>query len=184
MKVGQISNHIVDEAEEILCGKYVDWNMIDATIKPVDENSFIFDTYLFTHSVYGPERKSYLFDLTFNILESVLDEMNEYELEDILQVRVNLMTKHVESRGKCTCPHIDVIDGTETKILIYYVNDSDGPTVICTPEADYQIQPKKGKFVLFDNEKHSASFPTKHDLRIVINYHLVLRKRGSVNPEN
>lgn len=181
MKVGKINNKLVDDAELIFCGKNIEWYLIEKSTPNISMRSDIFDSYSFTHMVFSKENNSRFFELTFLLLETILDEIGEYELEDITQVRLNLMTKHVESGNKHTYPHSD---DTKDMVLLYYVNDSDGPTHIFTEGTIHKIKPEKGKFVLFNNETHAASFPMEHDIRVVINYNIKLRKRGTVNPEN
>jgi len=49
---------------------------------------------------------------------------------------------------------------------VYYVNDSDGPTMI---EGNL-IEPKANRLVMFDGHKpHTGASPTKHKTRIIIN---------------
>jgi hypothetical protein len=181
MKTGKITHHLVDDAEFIFCGKNIEWNLIEKTTPNKDTRDDIFDTCSFTHMVYNSENQSRFFELTFLLLEAILGEINEYELEDITQIRINLMTKHVESQNKHTYPHQD---DTTDMVLLYYVNDSDGDTHIFTDGVVHMIKPERGKFVLFNNQFHAASFPTEHDTRVVINYNIKLRKRGAINPEN
>jgi hypothetical protein len=181
MKIGYISNNFVENVEFIFCGKEIDWYLIEKTTKNIDKQDSIFESPSFTHIIYSKstENKSRFFELTFLLLETILDEIGEYELEDIIQIRANLMTKHVESNGKHTYPHQD--DG-DVKVLLYYVHDSDGPTHIFIDDTINKILPKKGKFILFDNELHAAAFPVDNNLRVILNYNLKLRKRGSINP--
>jgi len=50
--------------------------------------------------------------------------------------------------------------------LIYYVNDSDGDTII----GDYKNTPKAGEMIYFDSDIfHRPSLPTKNE-RIIINF--------------
>ena len=75
-------------------------------------------------------------------------------------------------------PHVDL--ATPHKTLIYYVNDSDGDTLIFKEryygKADYSaktiektITPKANRAVIFDGLKyHTGSVPTKNN-RIIIN---------------
>lgn len=175
MKVGYISNQLVNDAETIFCGKEIEWYFIEKTTKNEDGHTCIFEAPSFTHMIYTPQKESRFLELTFLILESVLDEIGEYILDDITQIRVNLMTRQVESKGKHTYPHKDP---TDDMVLIYYVNDSDGPTHIFTEGIIHKIEPKKGKFVLFENDFHAAAFPVEHDTRVIINYNIKLKKRS------
>jgi hypothetical protein len=84
-------------------------------------------------------------------------------------------------------PHVDgmeMIDGKPSSMgkitLLYYVNDSDGDTVLYDKYylgekiglvKKYQtISPKKGRAVLFDsNQLHAASCPSVGPYRMVMN---------------
>jgi len=84
-------------------------------------------------------------------------------------------------------PHVDVMDMLDGdtnclgyKTLIYYVNDSDGDTILYNEHftgepvglvtKQQQISPKQGRAVIFDsNQIHSGSCPSVNDTRLVIN---------------
>ena len=84
-------------------------------------------------------------------------------------------------------PHVDTMelieDGVDClgyKTLLYYVNDSDGDTILYNEyftgepvgllTEQQRVSPKKGRAVIFDsNQLHSGSCPSVNDTRIVIN---------------
>jgi len=77
-------------------------------------------------------------------------------------------------------PHIDLVD-IKHKVLLYYVNDSDGDTIIYEDKSAEtvvdRISPKQGRILFFDgNCYHSSSSPTVNNKRIVINIDLVNKK--------
>lgn len=82
---------------------------------------------------------------------------------------------------KRSTPHVDNIK--PHLALIYYVNDSDGDTIIYHQKykenfrrltVKKKIQPKAGKFVLFDGlHFHSATAPSKASHRCVVNINLL-----------
>ena len=78
-------------------------------------------------------------------------------------------------------PHCDMNKGGFT--AIYYVNDSDGDTLIFNEKTmdpflngeelsiKKRIKNKKGRFVMFNQDYlHTGMFPIKSDYRIVINF--------------
>jgi len=86
-------------------------------------------------------------------------------------------------------PHIDFRDSPQHKIIIYYVNDIDGDTVLfknrthdTTPEKALNneltkmisISPKKGRCVIFDGDRYHATGRPKNDFRCVLNYNIEL----------
>jgi hypothetical protein len=180
MHTGQISHpYLVDDAETIFCGKEVDWFQMDKSTLGLVKDHEAFEAPFFTHMLYTDGKESRYLTLSMLILELILDDIREYTLEDLTQVRVNLMTKHVEAEGRYTQPHKD--DNTDI-VVLYYVNDSDGPTRIFKDGAAIEIEPKKGHYVMFDNEMHAASFPAQHDTRVVINYNIKIEKRDWSKP--
>jgi ectoine hydroxylase-related dioxygenase (phytanoyl-CoA dioxygenase family) len=73
-------------------------------------------------------------------------------------------------------PHIDLQydngDPVDHKVLLYYINDSDGPTYFFNEACELQdtVYPKPGRAIIFDGSNiHAASNPVKHPFRMVIN---------------
>ena len=61
-------------------------------------------------------------------------------------------------------PHVDM-DG-EHHTAVYYVNDSDGDTII----GDEKVSPKANRVVIFDGKTiHNGHSPCEHNNRIIIN---------------
>ena len=102
---------------------------------------------------------------------------------ETLRSKINL--KHLTSlkyKSHFNPPHIDITPPLlNSWILIYYVNDSDGDTIIFNEKynsleskENFSIQqsifPQKGKILLFPSDiYHSANFPTSSNNRIIIN---------------
>jgi len=62
-------------------------------------------------------------------------------------------------------------------VLIYYVMDSDGDTVIYNNEEERKIiksvSPRKNRFLFFSGDYWHASYlPREHDIRVVVNFNL------------
>lgn len=104
------------------------------------------------------------------------------------RVKINYVHPVACPEGSYSPPHVDFTDAPlGTKIVLYYVNDSDGDTIIFNQTAkDFnksvidtpltikaKISPKRGRMVIFDGDLvHSAGIPTKHNNRIVVNINL------------
>ena len=79
-------------------------------------------------------------------------------------------------------PHRDLWDTNNFFVVLYYVCDSDGDTIIYneTDNSDVytlkqKVSPKKGRVVIFDGAlMHTAEQPL-NNTRCVINYNLGLR---------
>ena len=76
-------------------------------------------------------------------------------------------------------PHIDIDEGDEHIVVLYYVVDSDGDTIIYneriksdTYTEKQRVSPKQGRVVIFDGKQyHTAEQPTK-GTRCIVNYNL------------
>lgn len=73
-------------------------------------------------------------------------------------------------------PHIDLQydngDPVDHKVLLYYINPSDGPTYFFDESYRItdQVYPKKGRAVIFDGSQiHAASNPVKNPFRFILN---------------
>lgn len=103
----------------------------------------------------------------------------EYELQ---RVKINFnpqVSRYYQD--KCMHPHCDMNEGGYT--AIYYVNESDGDTIIFNEKTmdpflkgeelsiKKRIKNKRGRFVMFNQDYlHAGMLPTKSDYRVVINF--------------
>ena len=113
------------------------------------------------------------------------------EVLSILKIKANLITNDNRDRPDSNLPHVDNVgniphqasDG-EHYVLLYYVNDSDGSTVMFNetfngmlPESltlKEKISPVAGKAVFFPGDQyHSSSSPRASDFRCVININFI-----------
>ena len=109
--------------------------------------------------------------------------------QNLTRAKVNLTYNNNSNSPQIKPPHRDYIDAPDEilsrmLVAIYYVNDSDGDTIIYNEKEKFEdlskytikerISPKKGRIVLFSGEwVHSASIPSyNHPKRIIINYNV------------
>ena len=86
---------------------------------------------------------------------------------------VNIDTSVVDT------PHIDLDEGFEHIVVLYYVIDSDGDTIIYNERTEspsytekQRVSPKQGRVVIFEGgQYHTAAQPTK-GTRCIVNYNL------------
>jgi hypothetical protein len=109
-----------------------------------------------------------------------LEKETGLEVKSIDRIKSNLYLKNESWHGdKHHPPHTDS-GKPENLTLLYYVNDSDGPTYFYdttishpNPESGKviaKIEPKKGTAVLFESARyHAGTLPKENDSRIVIN---------------
>jgi|TARA_E500000318_G_scaffold83218_2_gene78789 hypothetical protein len=103
----------------------------------------------------------------------------QFSLNQIIRTKVNLkFRQESKSNTFINPPHRDTIL-LNSLIGIYYINDSDGDTIIYKGNDEnnlkpiQNISPKKGRMILMDGLiYHSASHPLKTKTRKVINYNL------------
>ena len=76
-------------------------------------------------------------------------------------------------------PHIDLDEGFEHIVVLYYVIDSDGDTIIYNERTEsdtytekQRVSPKQGRVVIFEGgQYHTAEQPTK-GTRCIVNYNI------------
>lgn len=145
-----------------------------------DENIIDLDVGLFRHRIIENRQiHSSVYESHFSNLKFLIEENFKVEVELFERMYFNLTTPIGIKTKKYGLPHTDMKD-TQCKILIYYINDSDGDTVIfdeyyeggeLNPEKktiSQRITPKKSRAVMFDsNRYHAASWPSENTRRIL-----------------
>lgn len=148
---------------------------------PLGFNHFLFEK--------GQPTSSY-FNLIYPLVLSITSQSG-IPCNRLFRMRANLTVPNQRLESDLLMPHIDSFH--KHWVAIYYVNDSDGDTVIFNEknddfdsgEADIRrikegkftikrrITPKQGKLVAFPGEYyHTASFCKESDFRCLININL------------
>ena len=101
--------------------------------------------------------------------------------KQMFRIKANLLVRAAAPGGpRPFTPHVDM--PKPHTVLLYYVNDSDGDTVILDKTyPDWQnaqvlhaVSPKKGRAILFDGAHyHAGTCPAHHDARIVFNFDFI-----------
>ena len=115
-------------------------------------------------------------DIFLNLIKVCCHRLQMTEV-DVIQGRSFLQLPLTTKKGKVDTPHIDTDD--KHFVMLYYVVDSDGDTIIYNEKVESEeytikksVTPKQGRVVLFDGGLyHTAEQPTK-DTRCVVNYNL------------
>lgn len=171
-----LEKHYQDKIEDLLTSEPFDWHYNDTTVdKSIvfpDSNSY--DTVQFTHVFWyedGPRTNK----LFYSVIEPLLDKIDYTEL---VKVKANLLLPHTNPK-QYHIPHWD-LDEPGYKTLLYYVNDSDGDTVLFNKFANDEYKdleiihsetPKKGNAIVFDsNRYHASNNPIEYNSRIVLNF--------------
>ena len=96
-----------------------------------------------------------------------------------LQLPLNLKDRSIDA------PHVDA--DIDHMVILYYVNDSDGDTVIYENKfkgydklphiSDLKIKkkvtPKAGRVVMFDGKHWHSSYQPEYNVRCVVNYNVI-----------
>jgi len=182
-----LSNNHIKLIEDTLLNSYFPWYLsakkIDNKFSTCSKNIYLknknkntVEDLQFVHSFVNYENnQSKINSNYFNLIEEISKKITDYfKLDQIslLRVKANLKTRSNIKNNKYGTPHIDI--GNENITCIYYVNDSDGDTILYKKHKIYKkITPKKGRFLFFKgNMLHSAGYPLKNQVRCVINFNL------------
>ena len=76
-------------------------------------------------------------------------------------------------------PHIDLEEGERHIVVLYYVKDSDGDTVIYNERTEsdtytvkQRVTPKQGRVVIFDGGQYHTALQAVNKIRCIANYNL------------
>jgi hypothetical protein len=110
-------------------------------------------------------------DIALKIISNFINKTQIKNLS-ILRAKANLLTESKKySKSSYGVPHIDY--DTKHYVLIYYVNDCDGDTVLFDENKKIykKISPKKGKGLFFKGDTlHAGGHPVDTSTRCVINF--------------
>jgi hypothetical protein len=130
-------------------------------------------------SIYNTKFSS-IHDLGSNILHTFAKK-HGIKVKEILRIKANILNK-TDKQNHIHPPHVDMT--TPHMVLLYYVNDSDGDTIIFHQKhssdqdpvltVNRSISPKAGSAIMFDGlTYHSSSSPQYTEERIVININFI-----------
>ena len=90
-----------------------------------------------------------------------------------MQFPLNLQSKEDDT------PHIDLDEGQEHTVVLYYVVSSDGDTIIYNERTEsdtytekQRVTPKQGRVVIFDGGLYHTAQQCKNKIRCIANYNL------------
>lgn len=111
----------------------------------------------------------------FGMIPIAVCNVNNLTLHHIMLARLFITVPH-KTDLKHYAPHTDLnIDHT---VVIYYVNDADGDTVLFNNEGKIikSVTPKKGRVLMFDGKIiHGGGIPTKGP-RCIVNYDIQIKQ--------
>jgi hypothetical protein len=147
----------------------------------------ITNAYGLSHTIYNCETKlinSNYYFLVLPILFSLEEKIN-IQIKEIKRIRVRRTTQNPNHNlEKFNPPHVDLAELEPYYSLVYYVEDSDGDTILFNKEYKnnevfksdnekilFRIPPKKGRGLFFKGKiYHSGNCPVKYIKRTIINF--------------
>ena len=166
-----ISEKNSNQLEEFLLNDNFPWFFVKKSSGKSQEVSGFKDTVQFEHHFIRDSQ------ITSQAIHHLMYLMNWNNIvketkvsSSIFRMKSNLLLK---TQSSPNTPHIDSSDSHT--VLLYYVNDSSGPTVFYDENLKVvnEISPKKGRIIVFDGSVyHSSSSPQSNSHRCVINFNL------------
>lgn len=126
-----------------------------------------------------------------------LAPLARFDPQKIFKVRCVLHHPLRNEERTCLPAHLDALpehyETDKFKVAVYYVNDADGPTTFyketyqsakdkgltdddithCRMEITGQVEPKKGRLVVFDHDIYHSTGLAKNGVRSIINYNFL-----------
>lgn len=168
-----IENIIPESQQDFLLGKVTDlsfdWHfMPDVTY--VEEGEGI-NTPGFANLLVNGQKRSGQEDLFMSPLIEYLHRSNQ-KLGALHRMRLGMTLNN--SNEEHNNKHIDF--NFAHQVGLYYLNDSDGDTLVWDDDIVTRVSPKKGTFFVFDGAfPHASSCPKEHSTRIVLTYNFTTR---------
>ena len=183
-----VSENIQSHIEKILTASEIPWCFNQSTLyvggKLMDGNNDFpqtpntLDSPMMTHMAYLLySHPTKYFDELKPIIQTIPN------VKTFLRVKINLtFPTPIASKDSHYPVHVDAGINEKYKTAIYYVNDSDGDTIIFNETKNHKgaltikrtITPKKGRLVIFDGDLlHAGGFPISSKHRIIINMNFI-----------
>lgn len=147
----------------------------------IDSKNFTEETVMFYTGHKGTVNEKEIKDLSILLLDK-FSKKNNFKVDRVFRTRSNITTKR--SDHMWAYPHVDEI--SRHFVFLYYVNESDGDTILynetCDTKTNYEnnltelvrITPKAGAAIVFDGSRyHSFTNPVSSDFRCVINMNFI-----------
>ena len=181
IQVGYIPRDISDFIYEVLCrDNTFPWfyqeqtSFYNGTAEVLQLDGYEEHPY-FAHTIVTDNQiKSNAYDIVFDKFWKWMVKNVDGDFGELIRVRA---AKTMKNRVPPTQPHVDAPFGHW--VMIYYCDNSDGPTTIYKErygENPENVRPKqyidheKGKYVIFDGRMyHSGNAPRKHSSRTILN---------------
>jgi hypothetical protein len=132
--------------------------------------------YGFSHILYDEQSNFYSnYFNNFYPIKYFIESKFQVNIKNIIRYRLGLNLNISDKKSIIHHAHKDY--EFNHHVLLYYLNNSDGPTIFYSNDEYIEIEPEGNKAVLFDGSiMHSSSTPINHEKRIALNINLILEK--------
>jgi hypothetical protein len=170
-----VDQYLADELEKIFLDQYTNWLYDSSTagstsLDTISPNTY--ETFQFIHPIMDNGRHDSPYTSLVLRVGSIIFSNLGIEVFNYRRIKVNQLLKISQHNGKHHPLHID--DAAENIVsLLYYINDSDGPTYFFNNSGECvdKVYPKKNRCVVFSsNLLHASSSPELVNRRLVINF--------------
>jgi hypothetical protein len=127
----------------------------------------------FVHVLKSPASGVSPFLENFSMIPNAVCNSNSIVMKDILLARLYITVPHKTNLTHYK-PHTDL--SNKHLVVLYYINDADGATVFFDEHNNIikEVEPKRGRVVLFDGSiKHSGGIP-KDGPRCIANFDIYI----------
>ena len=174
-----ISKEVVDKIEKVLLQNDYSWNYWGYTVTPTSPDPqmshilYSYDPLIESKNNYFKSKFCYVLTYLFDEIKKNTDlKLSERTL---YRGKSTILFPPAKNQKQESDIHIDCND-IEMDNILYYVNDSDGDTILYENDRKTvmeRISPKAGRFVYFSGEiPHCASRPVENFKRMVININM------------
>ena len=183
-----IDEEYQEDIKDVLLGKeewddlLFPWNYIDDVTAAFEDDNQGRPGLSHVYVEYNDDKTSDIIsdfhDLFIPLLELACDTL-EIPSARIIQGRsflhfpLNLKSKEDDT------PHIDLDEGERHIVVLYYVKDSDGDTIIYNERTEsdtytikQKVTPKQGRVVIFDGGQYHTAQQAVNTVRCIANYNL------------
>ena len=171
-----VSRDVIYEIEKVLLDREYRWSYVGYTVTPTSPDPQMSHV-LYAYDPLSPSRLNYMkskFSYVLNYLFEEIEKNTDLKLNDrtLYRAKSTILFPPSKKQKQESDIHIDsneiVMDN-----LLYYVNDSDGDTILYENDRETiikRITPKAGRLVYFNGDiPHCASRPSENLKRMVLN---------------
>ena len=167
-----LSPNVLNNISERIMGDNFPWFFSKSTTFKTDKEEDYKINYSWFHTLFFDGKiNSDFYNVFYYPIMTILENFKQ-DMDDLIRIRIGLITS--VNKPVINPPHIDSND--PHKVILFYLNDSDGDTIFYKNDRKTQIKritPVSNTAVFFNGDiPHSSSKPVNFKRRIVFNINL------------